>query len=134
VSAPSYKFHRVGAQNSTVCGAAADEAIVNELPFRTVLYRYFFFGWLFKDVAAGNLFERAAAARYNRQQARWLPTYVLRWLWLGLVFYAVAGFLELMLEAPALSMLFYAASAMSISFTVTIGVAWLGLKGVHRLQ
>ena len=26
--------------------------------FRTPLYRYFFFGWLFHDVTRGNLFER----------------------------------------------------------------------------
>src|SRR5215207_7705331 len=107
---------------------------VNDTPFLTVLYRYFFFGWLFKDVGNGTLLERAAAARYNRDQVRWLPKYVMRWLWLGLSLYAVAGVLELMLDAPLLGMLFYAASAMSVSFTVTIGVAWLGMRGVRRLQ
>ena len=42
------------------------------MSFGTLLYRYFFFGWLFKDVNRGNLLERAAAWRHNREQARWL--------------------------------------------------------------
>lgn len=107
---------------------------MEHLPFCTLLYRYFFFGWLFKEAPSGNLFERAAIARHNREQARWLPAYVLRWLWLGLSFYALGGWLELMLEAPAFALWFYAASAISFSFIVTIGVAWLGLRGTHRLQ
>ncbi len=107
---------------------------MNDTPFLTVLYRYWFFGWLFKDVGEGTLWERAAAMRFNRDQARWLPAYVMRWLWLALSFYAVAGILELMLDAPAFAMLFYAASAMSVSFTLTIGVAWLGIRRVRRLQ
>ena len=49
-----------------------------------VLYRYFFFGWLFKDVTRGNVFERAAAFRYNKEHAHWLLTYMIRWLWCGL--------------------------------------------------
>ena len=54
-----------------------------QMAFRTLLCRYFFFGWLFKDVNQGNLLERAAAWRHNRSQARWLPTYMRRWLWCG---------------------------------------------------
>ena len=35
---------------------------MQELAFRTLLYRYFFFDWLFKDVsAARNVIERHAA-------------------------------------------------------------------------
>lgn len=99
--------------------------------FLTLLYRYFFFGWLFKDVGHGNVFERAAAVRHNREQARWLPTYMMRWLWSCLLFYALGGIAELALEAPALSTLLYGCSAICLSFNVTIAVAWLGLRG-HR--
>lgn len=118
-------------QASSLCVRAS---AVNDTPFLIVLYRYFFFGWLFKDAGTGTLLERAANARFNRDQARWLPTYVMRWLWLGLLFYAVAGALDLLLDAPALAILFYAASVMSVSFTLTIGVAWMGIRGVRRLQ
>ena len=55
------------------------------MAFRTLLYRYFFFGWLFRDATRGNLFERAAAWRHNQAQAHWLPTYMRRWLVVGLM-------------------------------------------------
>ena len=107
---------------------------MDTLPFRTLLYRYFFFGWLFKETSIGDLFERAAAERHNRQQARWLPVYIVRWLWLGLCLYALGRVAELLLDAPGLSVLFYAISAISMSFTITIVSAWLGIKGAHRFQ
>ena len=100
---------------------------VNELPFRTLLYRYFFFGWLFRDMRPGNLFEIAAARRHNRQQARWLPVYMLRWAWLGLAFYAFAGLGEMLLLTPVEARWLYAASAMCLSVTVTTITAWVGL-------
>jgi len=104
---------------------------MDEPAFRTLLYRYFFFDWLFKDAGTGNVFERAAAARYNREQARWLPVYALRWLWWGLAFYALGNAAELLLEATVMSTLLYAISGLSVPFTVAIAVAWIGLKGVH---
>lgn len=99
--------------------------------FSTLLYRYFFFGWLFKDVGSGNLFERAAAVRHNREQARWLPTYMLRWLWCGLVFYALGGLVDLMVSESLVAMVFYAVSSLSIPFTVASCAAWVGLRGLH---
>jgi hypothetical protein len=103
---------------------------VQDQAFSTLLYRYFFFGWLFKDVTRGNLFERSAAWRYNREQARWLPTYMLRWLWSGLLLYAVGGTVELILESPLLSMMFYVPSALSVPVNAVIGAAWVGLKAL----
>lgn len=96
--------------------------------FCTLVHRYFFFGWLFKDVGPGDLFERAAAVRYNREQARWLPTYMLRWLWWGLLFCAFGGVSELLLEAPLLASLFYLLSGISVPFTVAIAATWIGLR------
>ena len=45
----------------------------------TTVYRYFFYGWLFRAADRGSLLERAAAVRHNRERARWLPTYLRRW-------------------------------------------------------
>jgi hypothetical protein len=101
---------------------------VQETAFRILLYRYFFFGWLFKDASRGNLFERAAAWRHNQQQARWLPTYMRRWLWCGIVLYGLGGMAELLLAAPLLAALFYVPSALSVPVNAVIGAAWLGLK------
>ena len=98
--------------------------------FRTLLYRYFFFTWLFKDVTRGNLLERAAAWRHNREQAHWLLTYMRRWLWCGAVFYVLGGFVELMLQSPALSAFFYIPGALSLPVNAVIGAVWLGLKAL----
>jgi hypothetical protein len=40
----------------------------------------------------------------------------------------------LLFDASGVSVLFYAISAMSMSFTITIASAWFGIKGVHRFQ
>src|SRR5688572_3149125 len=98
--------------------------------FRTLLYRYFFFGWLFKDVNAGNMFERAAAFRHNRQQAHWLLTYLKRWAWCAVLFYGLGSMVELMLGSPALSLLFYVPSALSVPVNAVIAAAWVGLKTI----
>ena len=99
---------------------------------RTLLYRDFFFGWLFMDASRGSLFERAAAWHHNRCQARWLPTYLRRWLWCGLVLYALGGFVELMLHAPALSAFFYVPGALSLPVMAVIAAAWVGLRSLPR--
>ncbi|AMO22016.1 hypothetical protein GCM10027034_22970 [Ramlibacter solisilvae] len=101
---------------------------MQEIPFRTLLYRYFFFSWLYKDVTRGNVVERAAARRWNREHAHWLLKYMARWLWCGLVFYGLGGFVEWVLEAPQLSVLFYIPSALSVPVNAVIGAAWVGLK------
>ena len=103
---------------------------MQELAFRTLLYRYFFFDWLFRDVSRGSLLERAAARRHNQSQAHWLLTYMRRWLWCGLVFYGLGGFSELILNAPLLSALFYVPGALSVPVNAIIGAAWLGLKAL----
>jgi hypothetical protein len=101
---------------------------MQETAFRTLLYRYFFFGWLFKDVSRGNVFERAAALRYNKENAHWLLTYMRRWMWCGLVFYGLGGLAEWVLEAPGLSIVFYIPGALSVPVNAVIAAAWLGLK------
>ena len=98
--------------------------------FHTLLYRYFFFGWLFKDASRGNLLERAAAWRHNREQARWLPTYMRRWLGCGLLLYGLGGLVEWILQSPGLSAVFYVPSAISVPINAVIGATWLGLKAL----
>ena len=70
---------------------AAAQPVSTTMPFSTLLYRYFLFGWLFKDVNRGNVLERAAAWRHNREQARWLPTYMRRWIWVAVSFLCAWG-------------------------------------------
>lgn len=100
------------------------------MAFRTLLYRYFFFGWLFHDVTRGNLFERAAAWRHNQSQARWLPTYMRRWLVFGFVSCAAGTFVEMVIGAPVASALLYVPGALSVPINAVIVVAWAGLKAL----
>jgi hypothetical protein len=59
-------------------------------PLWHVLYRYWFWGWLFLDVNTGDLLRRAAAWRHNVRQRVHLPVYMRRWL-VALVMTAAAG-------------------------------------------
>ena len=108
--------------------AATVPESVPSLRFRTLLYRYFFFGWLFRDVNRGNLLERAAAWRHNRSQAHWLLVYMKRWLWCGSVLYLLGLVVEGVLGAPLLSVLFYLPASISVPVNAVIGAAWIGLK------
>jgi hypothetical protein len=101
---------------------------VNPPTFRTLLYRYFFFGWLFKDASVGDLFERAAAQRHNRQQASWLPVYMARWLCCALILYGLGGFHDIFLGATVMAHWFYAFSAMCLSFAISVATAWVGMR------
>ena len=107
---------------------APAQPVSTTMPFSTLLYRYFFVGWLFKDVNHGNLLERAAAWRHNREQARWLPTYMRRWVWCALVFYALGQFVESVLQAPGASVLFYVPCALAVPVNAVICAAWVGLR------
>lgn len=101
---------------------------MQSLAFRTLLYRYFFFGWLYKDVSRGTVFERAAAWRHNRDNANWLLTYLRRWTWCGLAFYGLGTLAEMALNSPALSMVFYVPGALVVPGNAVIAAAWVGLK------
>lgn len=98
------------------------------MPFRTLLYRYFFFGWLFQDVCRGTPLQRAAAWRHNQAQARWLPTYTRRWAWCTVGLFALGGGVEQLLQAPGASAVFYVPCALSVAVHAVIGAAWVGFK------
>jgi hypothetical protein len=104
------------------------EAAPAALAFRTLLYRYLFFGWLFRDVTRGNLFERAAAWRHNLAQAHWLFVYLRRWVVLGTLFYVLGNLVEYGLDQVVLSAFFYVPSALSVAVNAVIGAAIAGFK------
>ncbi|MBC7413918.1 MAG: hypothetical protein H7327_03165 [Herminiimonas sp.] len=99
-----------------------------DLTFGTLLYRYFFFGWLFRDVGKGDRFERSSAWRHNLQQARWLATYLRRWLVVGGLMYGLGALCETLLQAPILSAFFFVPMAVSITVNTVIGTLMLGFK------
>lgn len=95
----------------------------------SLYYRYFFFGWLFKDVNKGNVLERAAALRWNKEHAYHLFKYLRRWAFLMAIFYALGLCFELLLKLPVISAFFYVPSVVSAAFQSVIGVmiAWFKL-------
>lgn len=97
------------------------------LRFRTLLYRYFFFGWLFHDASVRDLLQRAAALKHNRAAARWLPTYLRRWTVIGVAGWLLGSGVELVVGAP-LSLLFFVPSVLSVPINSMILVAWVGLR------
>lgn len=96
--------------------------------FRTLLYRYLFFGWLFRDVQKGTLLERAAAWRHNCSQSHWLATYARRWAVMGGACYVLGVGTELLLQSQLLSMLFYVPGALALPVNAVIAALWLGFK------
>lgn len=96
--------------------------------FGSLLYRYWFFGWLFRDASRGNALERDSALRHNAERARWLPTYMRRWLTFGFLMYALGGGMEHVGWDGAAPLAFvsvcFAASVLAIS-----AAAWWILRG-----
>lgn len=92
--------------------------------FSTRLYRYLFYGWLFRDASRGNAWERAAAWRHNREQSRWLPTYMRRWAIGGTLLLGVAALLELVLSLRVLSAVFYVLASLVVPFNAVTATCW----------
>jgi len=99
----------------------------------SLLYRYFFYGWLFRDVRVGSLWQRSQARRHNEEQSRWLPTYMRRWFVLCVVLFAMASFVEIVLASPHLSIVFYVPSAMAVPFNAVTAVCWWFLHSGRHL-
>lgn len=106
---------------------------MNALPTRTLLYRYLFYGWLFRNVNRGNVFERAQAWRHNREQAQWLPTYLRRWTTCGLLGLCTGALLERALSSPWLAAALYVGCTVAVAYCVVTLVTWIFLTRDVRL-
>jgi hypothetical protein len=113
-------------QNQSDPDPAQPGAGVPEIPFRTLLYRFIFFDWLFADVnAARNRFERHAALQHNRRMNRYLPVYLRRWSVITALDFALGFLFERVLQASVLSAWFFTWSCVTLTGMVVITVAWL---------
>jgi hypothetical protein len=107
---------------------SAEPAPLAELPFRTLLYRFMFFDWLFRDMtAARDLFERHAAWQHNKHMCRYLPTYLRRWSFLTAFDFGLGLIFERALQASLVSAWFFTWSCVTLVGMVVISVAWLML-------
>lgn len=100
---------------------------MNPDTFSRLLYRYWFYGWLFRDVNRGTVFEQAAARRHNRDLSRWLPTYLRRWSVLGLLSYVGGLCIETLLSSHV-TLQPYALSTLTVPVNAVTLAAWVGLK------
>ena len=99
-----------------------------ELPFRSLLYRFLFFDWLFRDVgAARTRLERHAAFQHNRRMRRHLPVYLRRWSFLTVFDFALGMLFEKVLQAGLLSAWFFTWTCVTLTGMVVITVAWIVL-------
>jgi hypothetical protein len=99
-----------------------------ELRFRTLLYRFIFFDWLFHDVGSARTpFERHAATQHNRRMSKDLPVYLRRWSFLTLLDFALGCLVERALQATLLSAWFFTWTCITATGTIVITVAWIFL-------
>lgn len=96
--------------------------------FSCLLYRYFFFEWLFRDCSAGSFLERSAAWRHNRLNSKWLPRYMRRWFVLGTMLYGLGAMVEILVPSQLISAFFYVPGVMTAPVNAVIAVSWIGLK------
>lgn len=99
---------------------------------RDGVYRYFFFGWLFRDADSGSDIERAIALRHNRDQAKWLPVYMRRWAVSGSVILALETLSELAVSKPVLSAALAVALIFVYLFLFVTVICWAFLLGGRR--
>ena len=97
-------------------------------PLWHLLYRYWFWGWLFLDVNTGDLLRRAAAWRHNLRQRVHLPLYMLRWCVALFVTAALAVAIETLSEARLAAAVFYTGAVLCSVVQVTAGIAWAFLR------
>jgi len=60
----------------------------------SVLFRYFFFHWLFRDASVKELYQRSAAIAHNKANRHHLLAYLRRWIALTLLMYFAGIMLE----------------------------------------
>ena len=93
-----------------------------------LVYRYFFFDWLFRDVNRGSFLERAAAWRFNREMRRYLPMYLRRWVILLVGSYVLGVMFESWLSLSHVAAFFYCVTSISAAMALLIVRSWLGLR------
>lgn len=95
--------------------------------FLSLVYRYWFFGWLFRDADRGTALARVQALRHNRERSVWLPTYIRRWLVLGTILY-LAGVLSESAGLERLAPTVFVLACLTVP-VITVGTAtWVLLK------
>jgi hypothetical protein len=95
-------------------------------PLKSLLYRYWFWEWLFVDIGrARDVYQRAAAWKHNVAQRRHLPVYMRRWLVVSAANLGVAAVLEKMMASMLSAALFYTNTCIAVCVLFVTFVGWL---------
>jgi hypothetical protein len=93
---------------------------------RSLFYRYWFWEWLFIDVACvRDRYQRSAAWHHNRAQRRYLPVYMRRWMVMLAGNLALAAALEKALSWVLPAAVFYTNSCISVCVVLVTFVGWV---------
>lgn len=96
--------------------------------FCSLLYRFFFFDWLFADLdRAQTLLERHAAWRHNREMRKYLPTYLRRWSCMGSTAFVAGSLCERVWEAQIAASCCFTGFGVTLAVMAVIVVCWLFL-------
>jgi hypothetical protein len=100
-------------------------------PLLSLLYRYWFWGWLFADATQRDLLQRAAALRHNIAQRVHLPCYMHRWsvctmIWLSIGFALERGICHPWTIASA-----YTGAVLALLVLIVAATGWL-LLATHE--
>ena len=101
---------------------------MDTLTFRELLYRYFFFGWLFRNAGRGNMWERSAAWHHNKTQSRWLPVYMRRWAVMAVLLFGFAAWSEAWHAHYLVFTTLYISSALTVPVLTVCCAAWMLLN------
>jgi hypothetical protein len=97
-------------------------------PLWSLVYRYWFWGWMFRDVNEGDLLRRASSWRHNVAMRACLPVYMWRWLACTAATALVAQGVEASTAPPVLPALFYTGSIMAVIVFGIALVIWMFLS------
>jgi hypothetical protein len=105
-----------------------DRPVDASVSLREGVYRYFFYDWLFRDANGGSDRERALALRHNRDQARWLPVYIRRWIVAGAAVLGFEALSEHVLGSAVLSAALLVILVLVVLFLLVSVVCWVFLR------
>src|SRR5476649_2646993 len=84
--------------------------------FQRLLYRYFFFQWLFLDMArTRDPIQRRAVWLHNQSKREWLPVYMRRWAALSTIGFALGTISERAFAAPESAACWYTGGCISVT-------------------
>lgn len=94
--------------------------------FLSLLYRFYFFDWLFADITqAKGFLERHAAWRHNLEMRKHLPAYLRRWGALAVVAFLAGSLCDRVLEAELAATCCFTGFSLTLAVMTVIAASWL---------